>query len=87
MTSGAVWAATDLLLVTEHDSFAHLVDARRFDAAQTLEIGLPGSSAGGEGNGNGAVEDEQGADHQQAGDPAKLATEREALANAKSTKA
>ena len=47
-------AATDFLLVTEHDTFAHLVDARRFDAAQTLEVGLPsrgsiGSGEGGEG--------------------------------------
>lgn len=46
-------AATDLLLVTEHDSFAHLVDARRFDAAQTLEIGLPTPGGGGGGNGIG----------------------------------
>ena len=40
--------------MTEHDSFAHLVDARRFDAAQTLEIGVrqpPGSDSRGGGGG------------------------------------
>ena len=47
-------SATDLLLVTEHDTFAHLVDARRFDAAQTLEVGLGGCSRTSDtSNGNG----------------------------------